>query len=80
MEPAFEKLLALLADECQVDVFTRISGRHFADFISEAGTFRIGTRSVRYISRPHLIDLKEHSVREKDRLDVLALRRLESGK
>lgn len=64
-------------EQCQVNVFTRMSGRHFADFIAGAGTFLMGTRSVRYISRRDLIALKEHSVREKDRLDVLALRRLE---
>ena len=65
-------------EQCQVDVFTRMSGRHFADFIADAGTFRMGKRSIRYISRHHLIALKEHSVREKDRLDVMALRRLEA--
>ena len=65
-------------EQCQVDAFTRMSGQHFADLLVDAETLRIGPREIRYASRAALIRLKERSVREKDRLDVIALRRLQN--
>lgn len=64
------------AEQCQVDVFTRMTGRGYADLIGDAGTFQADGREFRFASRAALIALKERSVREKDRLDVMALRRM----
>lgn len=64
-------------EQCQVDVFTRMGGLHYSDLLSDAETLRIGVLEIRYASRAALIRLKERSVREKDRLDVMALRRIQ---
>lgn len=64
-------------EQCQVDVFTRMTGLQYADLLRDAGTLQTGVHEIRYASRAALIRLKERSVREKDRLDVLALRRLD---
>jgi hypothetical protein len=63
-------------EQCQIDVFTVMSGRTFADVIADADLFPIQGRAIRYASKRSLIAWKEKSVREKDRLDALALRRL----
>jgi hypothetical protein len=64
------------AEQCQIDVFTVMSGRIFADVIDDADLFPIQGRAIRYASKKSLITWKEKSVREKDRLDAIALRRL----
>ncbi|CAN5398158.1 hypothetical protein BH23VER1_BH23VER1_19680 [soil metagenome] len=63
-------------EQCQIDIFTRIGGRKYADVLSDAATFPLGDACVRYASKESLIQWKEHSEREKDRLDALVLRRL----
>lgn len=65
------------AEQCQIDVFTVISGRTFADVSGDADEFPIHGRVIRYASKRSLIGWKENSVREKDRMDAMALRRLE---
>jgi len=50
-------------EQCQVDVFTRMSGQHYDDLLVDAETLRTGGREVRYASRNALIRLKERSVR-----------------
>jgi hypothetical protein len=54
-----------------------MSGLHYSDLLLDAGTLRIGALEIRFASRAALIRLKERSVREKDRLDVMALRRIQ---
>ena len=66
-------------EQCQVDAFTRLGGQHYGDLLTDAETFRMGTRDIHYASRAALIRLKQRSVREKDRLDVMALRRLQEN-
>ena len=63
-------------EQCQIDLFTMLSGRKFSDVVKDADTFQIQGREIRYASKSSLIGWKEKSVREKDRLDALALRRL----
>lgn len=67
------------AEQCQIDLFTRMSGRIYEDVIADADTFPLDGREVRYASKTSLIQWKEKSVREKDRLDALALRELLSN-
>jgi len=63
-------------EQCQIDLFTRLSGRTYADALADAERFPIGGHFIPYASKTSLIAWKSSSAREKDRLDVLALRRL----
>ena len=65
------------AEHCQLDVFTRMTGLRYADLVSDAIRSSIGGREILHASKAALIRLKSASVREKDRLDVAALQRLE---
>lgn len=64
-------------EQCQIDLFTVMSGRMFSDVIKDADAFPLQGREIRYASKNSLIGWKEKSVREKDRLDAMALRRLQ---
>lgn len=63
-------------EQCQIDLFTRMSGRTYGDVLEDADRFPLGGFEIRYASKASLIAWKEKSVREKDRLDALALRQL----
>lgn len=63
-------------EQCQIDLFTRMSGRRYADAITDADVLELRGLSIPYASKRSLIAWKEGSVREKDRLDALALRKL----
>ncbi len=65
-------------EQCQIDLFTRMSGRRYADVIADADTLVLRGFSIRYASKVSLIAWKERSVREKDKLDAMALRRLQA--
>jgi hypothetical protein len=64
-------------EQCRIDIFTRIGGRRYADIIAEADVLTLGDQTLHYASRATLLGWKESSVREKDRLDAIALRRLQ---
>jgi len=63
-------------ESCQMDLFTVIAGKHYADIISDADVFPIRGHGIRFASKSSLIAWKSKSVREKDRLDAIALQRL----
>jgi hypothetical protein len=63
-------------EQCQIDLFTRMSGRSYSDVIHDADHFQLRGFDIRYASKRSLIGWKEKSVREKDQLDAHALRRL----
>jgi predicted nucleotidyltransferase len=65
-------------EQAQIDIFTRIRGLRYPDLRADAEEFVVNGRAVRYASKAALIRLKENSMREKDRLDVIALQRLSS--
>lgn len=65
-------------EQCQLDVFTRMSGRTYDDVVRDADIFPLEGHRIYYASKSALIGWKEKSVREKDRLDALALRQLMS--
>jgi hypothetical protein len=65
-------------EQCQIDIFTRMTGRRYADVIVDADTWMLRELSIRYASKASLIGWKENSVREKDKLDAMALRKLQS--
>lgn len=64
------------SEQCQMDIFTQMSGLTFDNLAKDAEHFQIKGREILYASKAALIRLKETSVREKDRLDVMALRQL----
>lgn len=64
-------------ESCQIDLFTRLSGRRYEEVVRDAESIEIRGLPVRYASKASLIAWKEASVREKDRLDAMALRRLQ---
>lgn len=66
------------AEQCQIDLFTRIAGRYYKDVIADAHylTTKGGYR-IAVASKASLIGWKSKSVREKDQFDAMALRRLE---
>lgn len=63
---------------CSIDLFTRMSGKRYEDIIVDAETFKMNGLEVRYASKRALIYWKEMSLRDKDRLDALALRKLQA--
>ena len=64
------------AEQCQIDVFTILSGCSYGDVIKDADCLVLNGRPIHYASKASLIRWKEASAREKDRLDALALRQL----
>ncbi len=63
-------------EQCQIDLFTRMSGRRYVNAITDADILELRGFSIPYASKQSLIAWKEGSVREKDQLDALALRKL----
>ncbi len=66
------------SEQCQIDIFTRLGGRYYGDILPDADSFQLRGLVVHYASKASLIGWKESSVREKDKLDAMALRRLQS--
>ncbi|NBV85480.1 MAG: hypothetical protein EBS01_04285 [Verrucomicrobia bacterium] len=66
-------------ESCHVDLFTWMSGRRYEDVIVDAEIFDLNGLGVRYASKDALIAWKEKSLRDKDRLDAQALRRLQAN-
>ena len=66
-------------EQCQIDLFTRISGKRYIDVIEDADKFEVGAHLIDIASKVSLIGWKAHSVREKDRMDADALRRLQEN-
>lgn len=66
-------------EQCQIDVFTVMSGRTYLEVASDADHFPIQGRKIQYASKKSLIDWKSKSVREKDKLDAMALRELQEN-
>jgi hypothetical protein len=64
------------SEQCQIDVFTRMTGRRYHDVLEDADSFLVKGHSIPVASKAALIGWKEASTREKDRLDALALKRL----
>jgi hypothetical protein len=63
-------------EELDVDVFTLMSGRTFADLLPLSTAHDVQGRPVHFLGRDGLITLKSGSLRPKDQLDVAHLRRL----
>jgi len=68
-----------VVEDFPIDIFVRIGGRHLEDLRQHICHCDIGSVPVTFLSVEGLILLKAGSAREKDRLDVAALRRLLSS-
>jgi hypothetical protein len=67
-----------IVDGFPLDVFTLLNGKRYEDFDAKAVTYLLAGRvEVRCLSIPDLIELKKSTLREKDELDVVQLRRLQ---
>ncbi len=65
-----------LTEEFDLDIFTRMKGKSLADFRPSLRLLETGSVRIPYLSPSDLIFLKEGSWREKDRLDVQAMKEI----
>lgn len=68
-----------LNEDFTLDIFTVMRSRTFADLSTTARSLNIDDVAIRYLAPESLIELKSTSSREKDRLDVAALRQIIAG-
>lgn len=66
-------------ESCVIDLFTVMAGTTYTDLIRDAETGWIGGQVIRYASKSALIRLKSGSMREKDQIDVIALKGMLGG-
>jgi hypothetical protein len=76
---ALEEGAVRVNEDFTLDIFTQLRRRRFADFAVTACRIELNGVTIRYLAPQSLIDLKFESVREKDHLDVAALRRILAG-
>ena len=77
--PRMEEGAVRVNEDFPVDLFTLMRSRTFADFGATARRLEIDEIVVRYLAPESLIELKSASAREKDRLDIVALREIIAG-
>ena len=65
------------SENCQIDVFMVMGGFYFRDIEGDAVTVERNNRPLRHASRRSLIRMKSNSQREKDKIDIMALEKLE---
>jgi Nucleotidyltransferase of unknown function (DUF6036) len=63
-------------EEFELDIFTRMLGKKLDDFRPHLRYLDTGSVRIPYLGPADLISLKQDSWREKDKLDVLALREI----
>ncbi len=66
-----------VAEKCQIDIFTRMNSRKYGDVTTDADVFHVAGHEIKVASKTSLIGWKSSSTREKDRLDAMALSRLQ---
>ena len=64
-----------LVEDYPLDMFCLIEGKTFAEYLPET---RLSADGFRYLSPAALIETKTHTRREKDLIDVLALREIQA--
>ncbi len=63
-----------IIEDFPIDLFVRMGGRHFEDLLPYRRWVELEGVQVPYLGAEGLIMLKQDSLREKDRIDVAALR------
>jgi len=67
-----------VVEDFPVDIFVRMSGKTYADLLPQRRWHEVGGSRIPYLGPAGLILLKQASWREKDRIDVAALQRLQA--
>ena len=67
------------SEQCQVDNFTVMAGKLYSELVDNSETSSVGGKPFRFASKNQLIEFKNNSVREKDRIDVSALQQLKEN-
>ena len=65
-----------VSEDFELDIFTRMQGKSLDDFRARLKHFETDGCRVAYLDAEGLIELKQSSVREKDQLDVRALKEI----
>jgi hypothetical protein len=65
-----------VAEEFELDIFTRLRGLAWRDFNPRLRHLDHAGARIPYLSPQDLIHCKSNSVREKDRLDIIALQKI----
>ncbi len=65
-----------LEEDFVLDMFTLLADKTYEEFLPDTRETEDG---LKYLSPAGLIETKRNSVREKDQIDVIAMRRLERG-
>lgn len=63
-----------IIEDFPLDVFTMMRGKRYSDLIHSIRRTRINDIEVQYLNAEALISIKEKSQREKDQIDISALR------
>ena len=66
-----------VAEQSQIDIFTRMNSRKYEDVAKDSDIFSVAGQKIKVASKASLIGWKSISTREKDRLDAMALSRLQ---
>lgn len=65
-----------IIEDFPLDVFTVMAGKDYAALIDSTGRKHISGVEFKYLDAEALVSLKQSSSREKDRIDVAALRKI----
>jgi len=75
LEPGAIRIIESTED-CQMDIFTLIGGFDYGELIEGSEIAKIGNVKFHYASKTQLIAIKSSSLREKDKIDILAMKQL----
>ena len=62
-----------LVEDFPLDIFTLVSGKKYEEYLPRA---RLSPHGFRYLGPADLMQTKQNTMREKDHIDLLALRRI----
>ena len=65
-----------VVEDFALDIFTQMRGHSLEDFRPKLRSLTSGDVQISYLHPDQLIELKRHSFRDKDQLDVLAMREI----
>lgn len=65
-----------VVEDFPLDIFTVMRGKQYRDLISTTRQVEINSTKVDFLDASALVQLKERSQREKDQIDVAALKRI----
>ena len=65
-----------VVEDFPLDIFTVMRGKQYADLISATRQVEIKATTIAFLDAGALVQLKEKSQREKDQIDVAALKRI----